>query len=426
MTINIRKILFFDEFLQSCRAIKREKWRYLFLFFQFFAFADLWKYCFSDTFLVVNCVLCAVCAIRHGVEWRKVIAVMAIYAVMMVYPIGIYGLNEMQFRQYVGYGIRILTGCFIASYFRHDLVSKFENLMFVLAYISIPLFVLQVINPNIYNFLTPLTRALIGFVEYKENSHTYVHQYMIVYYKHIMAENRNCGFMWEPGAFAMMLTWAILFLLYLNRFQWHRRMIVYVIAMLSTFSLMGYSSLFALLIIYLAQNNDFKKIGYTIVGGGLLWLVFSQTYLFQEQQLMMTNKAERYANESERQLYRGRESLTSANTTKRVGRIAQFYILGDIIREDPLGRGMSPFKYESANGIVNLIVKWGVWALLILAISTYYFIKDLEYLSRLRLHWYIILMSMVVFIMPTISNPIYNRVFFMVLLTFPLFAKRQI
>lgn len=421
MAINIKKILFVDEFLQSCRAIRRDKWRYLFLFFQFVIFADMWKYCRDDAVLVLNCVLSGALAMSQGVEWKKIFWVMLIYAVMLIVPTWMYGINELLFRRYVGYAIRILTGCFIASYFRHDFVTKFENLVFVLAYISIPLFVVQIINPNIYDVALPLTKILINF-----EHRTTDHRYLIIYVVNGWAMKRNSGFMWEPGAFAMMLTWAMLFLLFKTRFQWNRRMIVYGIAMLTTFSLMGYPSMVLLILMFLAQKSDWKKIGYTMAGGGLLLLLLLQTPLFQEQRDMMTNKAEIYANDSKNQLYRARYKYVNEEKTSRgVGRLAQFYILGDMLVDDPFGKGMNEYHYASANGLINLIIRWGINAIILLTFSIYFFIKRLAQMAQLHIKWYIILMSMAVFIMPAVSNPIYNAVFFMTLITFPFFAKRQ-
>lgn len=421
MFVDLRKILLFDEFLDACKAINQEKWRYMFLFFQFIIIADMWKYCREDTVLVLNCALSGILAIRQGLDWRKILWVMLIYAAMLIVPIWMYGLTEKMFTQYVGYAIRILTGCFIASYFRHDFISKFENLVFVLAYISIPLFVVQIINPNIFDVALPLTERLINL-----NSYSFNHRYLIIYVVNGWALKRNSGFMWEPGAFAMMLTWAMLFLMYMTRFRWHRRMIVYTIAMLTTFSLLGYASGGVLLLMYLAQNSDWKKIGYTMVGGGALLLLLMQTPLFQEQRDMMTNKTEWYANDSKAQLYRAKQRyINEKEIGKSVGRLSQFYMLDNIIRDDPFGHGMSYWRYGSANGLINLIVKWGVNAILILTISVYYFSRLLSQITRLRPKWYIVLMTMIVFLMPAVSNPIYNAVFFMILVTFPLFAKQQ-
>ena len=429
MTINVQKILLVDEFLQSCKAIRREKWRYFFLFSQFTLFCGLWEHSFDDNLLLINCILCAFFAIRHGVSWRKIGAVMLIYAIMTAFPIVLYGINASMSRQYIGYAIRILTGCFIASYFRYDFVSKFENLVFVLAYISIPLFALQVINPHIYDVFTPFSKAIMtNYVIDVPNGQEglTMHQYIIIYVLNCFAPKRNSGFMWEPGAFAMMLTWAMLFLLYLIRFRWHRRIIVYAIAMLTTFSLLGYACLAVLAVLYFAQNAEWRKIGYAVVGISLMLLLFSQLSLFREQREMMTDKVEFYTNDSEAQLKKARQVYVKENkSNKNVGRLAQFYILKDIILNEPFGHGMSTWRYSSANGLISLIVKWGINSIIALTLSIFYFIKLLSRMGHLKPTWFIILLSMLIFIMPMISNPIYNRVLFMALITFPFFAKRQ-
>ena len=349
---------------------------------------------------------------------------MAIYAVMISIPIWLYGMDNIIYRQYIGYGIRILTGCFIASYFRSDFVSKFENLVFVLAYMSIPLFVLQLIDIHIYDIFSPLSRAVMGANEYTSNGVEYFTQYFFIYYQHGTAINRNSGFMWEPGAYAMMLTWAMLFRLYISGYKFNHRLIVYFVAMLTTFSLMGYPSLMLLIIMFFAQRAEFKKIVYAFVGGGLLLLILLQTPLFLSQTNMMTRKAEFYREEAKVDMYRN--SFVIEKNEKSVGRLAQFYILKDLFLDDPFGKGMSSVKYISPNAFITLIVRWGINAILILTISFYYFSKRLEQMAGINQHWYITLMAMAVLILPTISNPVYNRVIFLAIVVFPLFAKRQI
>ena len=130
------------------------------------------------------------------------------------------------------------------------MVAKFENLVFVLAYISIPLFFLQIINPHFYDIFTPLSELIMaGRQHYTTPTGITMHQYIFVYVMNGWAQLRNSGFMWEPAAYGMMLAWSFLCCMYLKRFFWHPRMIIYTIAIFTTFSLGTYTYAFLLLLV---------------------------------------------------------------------------------------------------------------------------------------------------------------------------------
>ena len=426
MQINFRKILLYDEFQLSLRAIEKDKWRYLFLFFQVIIFADMWKYCRADEVLILNCIVSGFLAMRHKMEWQKIILVMIIYGLMIIAPIINYGLDAKMLNQYIGYAIRILTACFIASYFKYDLIIKFENLVYVLAYISIPLYFLQVINPHIYDIFTPLSKLIMeGRQYYTTPTGITMHQYIFVYVMNGWAQLRNSGFMWEPAAFGMMLAWSFLFCMYLKRFRWHPRMIVYAIVIFTTFSLGTYSCAFLLILIFLMQNAEWKKNVYVLIGGVCVILLLTQTNLLDKNVEMMTNKAENYAGNSEKRLEKNSEMYVIQDTSpKRVDRLSQMFIFREILQESPLGRGMAQWKYSSANGLVSLVVMWGYPILFMLIVSYYFFFRKISKVARIRPRIYIILLSMLVMILPLIGNPVYNQVFFFVLLIYSFFAKQ--
>lgn len=428
MTINIRKILLLDEFLLSMKAIERAKWSYLFLFFQFIIFADMWKFCRADEVLILNCFVSAFLAIRHKIEWQKILLVMIMYGLIILAPIINYGLDAKMLNQYIGYAIRILTACFIASYFKYDLIIKFENLVYVLAYISIPLYFLQVINPHIYDIFTPFSKLImLSRSGYVAPSGLTMHQYLVVFVLNGWAHLRNSGFMWEPAAFGMMLAWSFLFCMYLKRFRWHPRMIIYTIAIFTTFSLGTYTYAFLLFLVFLMQNADWKKIVYLLIGVVCVVLLLTQTNWLDKNVEMMTNKAENYAENSEKRLEKNSEMYVIQDTfPKRVDRLSQMFIFREILQESPLGRGMTQWKYSSANGLVLLVVMWGYPILFVLIVSYYFFFRKISKIARIRPRIYIVLLSVLVMIMPLIGNPVYNQVLFFALLLYSFFAKRYV
>lgn len=427
MTINIRNILLLDEFLQSCRMIMQDKWKYLFLFFQFILFADMWKYCRADEVVILNCVFSGMLAMKYKVDWSKIVLVLLVYGLLILAPLINYGLNSRMLNQYIGYTIRILTACFIASYFKYDLIIKFENLVFILAYISIPLYILQLINPHIYDVFTPLSKMIMeGRQYYMTDIGITMHQYLIVFVMNGWAHIRNSGFMWEPAAFGAMLSWALLFSLYLNSFRLHRKMILYAIVIISTFSLGTYFYAVLLLILFLLRNTSVKDT--LIITATLIFFMylFSQTNLFEEHRSMMVEKAVSYSETSKIDLETHPESFVdNEETNVRINRLVPLYMIPSILKNDPWGRGMAPWTYSSANGLITLLVMYGVGIIILLLLLTNKMTKYLRCLSNYfgREKLYVII-SMLVLIIPLVGNPIYNQTLWLTLLIYPVFAKQ--
>lgn len=70
---------------------------------------------------------------------------------------------------------------------------------------------------------------------------------------------RNCGFMWEPGPFASILSLAIFFELIINQFVLNRRIYVFSIALLTTLSTTGYLCLLVLFMFYFYNKYHYSK-----------------------------------------------------------------------------------------------------------------------------------------------------------------------
>lgn len=427
MTISKRNIFLVSEIKQIGKDISMDKWEYLFLFFQLIIFADMWKYSRSDYILILDFVISVCLAIRRSVEWKKVLLVVGIISFLMIPPIIKYGLDELTVFQYGGYGLRVMTGCFIAAYYRNDFAVKLENLIFLLACISLPLFLLQCIDPHIYDIFTPLSKRVMsgrqGYSTVDSLSIT-MHQYFFIYTLNGWGVYRNSGFMWEPAAFGAMLSWALLICMYRARFHWHPRMFVYIITILTTFSLGTYSCAMVLMFMFFVHRMEWKKMLYMLIVLLGIIVLFSQVDLFQNQAQMMEEKMGSYQAESSSQVVKERkEYVMQEHQSVRVNRLAQVYILTDLLLENPFGVGMNGWGFWSANGLVSYIMMWGIPSIIVLIVAFGLFAKKMAEQAQLRVKWYVLCLTILVLIMPMFGNPIYNQVFLMIMLCSPLFME---
>ena len=106
--------------------------------------------------------------------------------------------------------------------------------------------------------------------------------------------------------------------------------------------------------------------------------------------------------------------------------MAQFYIIGDVILEDPFGRGMALWKYSSANGFINLLVMFGLPGIFLLFFLSRKMVKYLEcflHVKYVQQRKIVVIFSMLLLLLPLVGNPIYNQVLWLTILLSPVFVK---
>jgi hypothetical protein len=418
--MKISNIIAYPDFKQSWKEIKQEKGKYLFLFLQIIVFSDMLKIGRSDMLLIANmCVSFLLAVYFNRIQTQKIFAIFGIYVLICIPPIVMWGIDELLLNQYIGYGIRVLTACFIANYFRDDFIRYFENLVFFLTYTSIVLFIIQLINPHIYDVFTPLSRLIMeGRQYYQGERGITMHQYLLVYVVNGWAIHRNSGFMWEPAAYGAMLTWALIFNLYMNRFRFNKKMGVFLIAVFTTFSLGTYSYLTIIVSMFILQSFSIKKTFPLILTLLVAFVLLTQTELLNEQYSMMTEKTEKYSDVDG--ALQGIEK-----GVVRTNRVASVYANLFKLKEAPFGFGMVTSNYmDSANGLVNFLMKWGISGALVLVISFKLFADYLRTTYYRTTNKIVLWLTVIVFIFPIFGNPFFNQVFFVSFLLLPYFFRK--
>ena len=120
------------------------------------------------------------------------------------------------------------------------------------AIISLTFFSFQIIN---YDF----TFKFVGFLQNSFDFLTFRNESFannILFTVNSSAEFRNSGFMWEPKGFANFLIISIFFQLVIGSFKvFNKKMLIMLIALITTFSTTGFIALFSLLIFYFLNKN---------------------------------------------------------------------------------------------------------------------------------------------------------------------------
>lgn len=162
---------------------------------------------------------------------------------ILVFSIHKYNLGEISVPASINYLLRILIAFYFARAIGVNFKYKYYNVIFILSFISLIGYSLNLIGLN------------FGF---EIGRH-----YSLIFYDSLIDSGgfiRNNGPFWEPGAFAGYI--AILFLLFIENpehiFKNKKKSLIIFIALITTFSTMGY--LVVALLIFLLYTKKTKKI----------------------------------------------------------------------------------------------------------------------------------------------------------------------
>ena len=163
---------------------------------------------------------------------------------------------------YVVYFYILLTYAYLTiRILEYDFFKIFHQVVYILAVISLPFFLIQLINFDFAFTLVGVFQNNFSFLEF--NNDVFANNLLFS----IEADGaiyRNSGFAWEPKGFSNFLILAIIINSVLYDFKINKKIIILVIALLTTFSTVGYIVLFTGFAGFLIINN---KVGihYVIV-----------------------------------------------------------------------------------------------------------------------------------------------------------------
>ena len=162
---------------------------------------------------------------------------------------------------YLGFLIQVTLAYFCREICKEAFFKYFTNIVFVMTCITIPLFVVQLIN---FDFLYNINGLLGISSEGEFLSSSFFFALAPIH------ETRNCGFMWEPGAFAAVLVVTI----YINTFHIGENIFslknsIFILAIVTTQSTMGFIALLVPvgLVVQkaIAENEKMRQISLVLI-----------------------------------------------------------------------------------------------------------------------------------------------------------------
>ena len=281
-----------------------------------------------------------------------------VYIVVVILSVSI---RDNTIGDYLLFILPILIGYLIATRIPINYCIKcFCNLIYYLALYSLALYVTCSIIPSVASSLPYLG-------QFYDTSSTIHNAFFSVVISGAVFP-RNFGFTWEPGAFALLLCIATFCSLHCYKTVSKKRLLVYSIAIITTFSTMGY---IVLLLVYLSTLNfgvnSKSKIGILLIGGVLI-IIAIQIPFMQE---LVFGKLDGLTNSN---------SDMSETTEARVNAII-FPGLA-FLKHPILGVGYGEFKFINmhlCNSVAtNTIVNWfAIFGILLGGPLCYYYLYSI-------------------------------------------------
>lgn len=282
--------------------------------------------------------------------------------------------------------------------YRESVWVVLEDIVYRLTLISLLIYFSNVVFPVFFNSLTSF------FIPITTKSLTVNPRYWSAFiYVHAFADNgygllRSNGFMWEPGAMAMMIIWSIIYNWLKDGFKYSKRFFVYTIALLFTFSTAGYISFSIILLAKYIKNLSFINI--------LLIFLFGMAFNYAYNNLsFISGKLDEYSEQYEEDKY-GEKGNINTKVNRFQGGVTS------IIRtlNQPFGKGLvsaddlNDINYSyGVNGLGSLLEMWGFLVFIFLIIQIYNFLESINLSNSPKLSKGFLFIALMI---PFFSNPI--------------------
>lgn len=288
--------------------------------------------------------------------------------------------------------------------------DKYESFLYKLVKISFVIYLFSLLFPSLFDLMVNVFRPFTEESFYqKETQQNYFYSFFFTY---IGGDKfyRNCGFMWEPGAYAMLLNLLIVYNIAKHGFQLNKHIKLYFLVLLTTFSTAGYVAMFLVLIFYLFEGrNVYGKI-FAILSVFVLFVWFLNSDF-------LLPKIERFLEAT----VNGEVSHQGYRDFYEANRVYSFVLLFNKFLMFPMGWGCVhdtvSYLYVNdiltVNGLGNLLVTWGGFVFLFFMYAIAKFFYQVHGAFRDAI------LGLLVMAIAFFSNPIENNVLLYILILSP-------
>ena len=307
----------------------------------------------------------------------------------IIYSIHILKFEYIDLREFREY-IKIIYAYMFIKLVYKDFFKIYTNIIYKLALISLPLYALQLFDYQAMKSFVGIIEHNVSLLDYREDWYENIFFFTL----NDNGMYRNSGFAWEPKGFGTFLTLAFIFQLMLNNFKFiDKKNIVYLLAIITTFSTATYSILLLGVIPFYLYNRgaSFKIIASFLIIP-IIFTVFTQVEFMEKKILNEYNTRDKYVNYVNARNYDG--------ISRSLGRFGSLIIdYRDFIKEPLVGYGLysdkrtmysvEGVKLIRVNGFSDFLAKFGLIGIFFLIIFFFRSFKKIA--SQFRFKGYFII-----------------------------------
>ncbi|NMB36515.1 MAG: hypothetical protein GX993_00550 [Bacteroidales bacterium] len=269
--------------------------------------------------------------------------------------------NELPIITFLGSVLRMCIPYFVVKIIGASFFEKLFRFLYILVIIASCCYIIEVIAPSFVNSLTPhLNFLLRGRRLANGDFYIIVYNHLGLYNKYYGIFPRNSGFMWEPGAYAWILNFMIIYKLHRDNYVLDRKILLLILALILTFSTAGYLGLFFIAIFYLIKRGSRRAL--LLLPFVLLVFVYGAIKLFNTADFL----SEKLDNYQELGM-EVTEATFEDESWMRVTRIAMGRISLENSLVHPWGDGVNLSSYIvkkygeilAPNALASLLCGWG-------------------------------------------------------------------
>lgn len=205
-------------------------------------------YIFVNLFIIISFFIAG----RWVLFTKQIIAVLAIFIIYNVFVTIKYGAFHPRF--FLIYFNLIFFSYITVKVLSETYFRNIENSIYVLSLISFPFYLWGIVSPStLVTVLEPFGQK--NFSEGSSLSGTFSLFFFVFRPDYTTIVLRNSGFCWEPGFFAVLINLAILYNLLVNKFVLSKRILFYILLIVTTQSTTGLTSLLFLALFYIYNTR---------------------------------------------------------------------------------------------------------------------------------------------------------------------------
>ena len=206
--------------------------------------------------LLITSILTIVIIFKHKVNFfnQSFITLILFFLVWVFYQI--ISQNLIQLGLFLIF-LKIILSYVVVKVFKIKLIEYYIKLMYFFSITSIIFWLIYIVNPSL------VTNFVESTALYESNTGSITSSNLIYSISNeVRADKliydifRNSGISWEPGRFSIMITIAVALNFMTNGNKFDKRVLVFILAIITTFSTTGYLTLFVIIFIHLINNKS--------------------------------------------------------------------------------------------------------------------------------------------------------------------------